>query len=85
MKPKVEELMIDRMDQNQEIVNRYLNDQAFQAVAFQTLVKPVHSERAAASGHHGPSSHSQNSHKVESLGQHSPATSKVHVCTQRMG
>lgn len=29
MKPKVEGLMMDRMDQNQDIVNRYLNDTDF--------------------------------------------------------
>lgn len=44
MKPKVEGLMIDRMDQNQEIVNRYLNDPAFQAVAFKALVKRIYEE-----------------------------------------
>jgi hypothetical protein len=31
MKPKVEGLMIDRMDRNQEIVNRDLNDPAFRS------------------------------------------------------
>jgi type I restriction enzyme, R subunit len=31
MKPKVEGLMIDRMDQNQQIVNRNLNDADFQS------------------------------------------------------
>jgi type I restriction enzyme R subunit len=44
MKSKVEGLMIDRMDQNQEIVNRYLNDPAFQAVAFTALVKRIYDE-----------------------------------------
>jgi len=44
MKPKVEGLMIDRMDQNQEIVNRYLNDATFQGVAFKAIVKRVYEE-----------------------------------------
>ncbi len=43
MKPKVEELMIDRMDQNQEIVNRYLNDPAFQGAARFDVVTWVNS------------------------------------------
>jgi type I restriction enzyme R subunit len=37
MKPKVEGLMLDWMDQNQEIVNRYLNDPAFQSAAFEAI------------------------------------------------
>lgn len=44
MKPKVETLMIDRMDQNQEIVNRYLNDPTFQSAAFRAIVKRVYDE-----------------------------------------
>ena len=44
MKPKVEGLMIDRMDQNQEIVNRYLNDPAFQSAAFKAIVKQIYNE-----------------------------------------
>jgi type I restriction enzyme R subunit len=44
MKPKLEELMIDRMHQNQEIVNRYLNDPAFQSAAFKAIVKRVYDE-----------------------------------------
>ena len=36
--------MIDRMDQNQEIVNRYLNDPAFQSAAFKAIVKQIYSE-----------------------------------------
>ena len=61
MKPKVEGLMIDRMDQNQEIVNRYLNDPAFQTAAFKALVRKIYEDirrgggppaapRSAASG-----------------------------------
>jgi type I restriction enzyme R subunit len=44
MKPKVEGLMIDRMDQNQDIVNRYLNDPEFQAAAFKSLVQRIYRE-----------------------------------------
>jgi type I restriction enzyme, R subunit len=44
MRPKVEGLMIDRMDQNQEIVNRYLNDPAFQSAAFKAIVKQIYNE-----------------------------------------
>ena len=44
MKPKVEGLMIDRMDQNQEIVNRYLNDAAFQGAAFKAIVKQIYEQ-----------------------------------------
>jgi type I restriction enzyme R subunit len=44
MKAKVEGLMIDRMDQNQEIVNRYLNDPAFQSAAFKAIVKQIYNE-----------------------------------------
>ncbi len=44
MRPKVETLMIDRMDQNQDIVNRYLNDPAFQTAAFKAIVKRVYDE-----------------------------------------
>ncbi|MFO0666768.1 MAG: type I restriction endonuclease [Polyangiaceae bacterium] len=44
MKPKVEGLMIDRMDQNQEIVNRYLNDPAFQSAAFKAIVRKIYEQ-----------------------------------------
>jgi type I restriction enzyme R subunit len=44
MKAKVEGLMIDRMDQNQEIVTRYLNDPEFQAVMFDLLVKRIYED-----------------------------------------
>ena len=36
--------MIDRMDQNQDIVNRYLNDPEFQSVAFKAIVKRIYKE-----------------------------------------
>ena len=44
MKPKVEGLMIDRMEQNQEIVTRYLNDPAFQTATFKALVGKIYEE-----------------------------------------
>jgi type I restriction enzyme, R subunit len=44
MKEKVESLMIDRMDQNQEIVSKYLNEPKFQEVAFGLLVKRIYEE-----------------------------------------
>ena len=48
MKSKVESLMIDRMEQNQEIVSKYLNDPKFQEVAFALLVKRIYNELRAA-------------------------------------
>lgn len=50
MKAKVEGLMIDRMDQNQEIVTRYLNDPQFQDVAFRLLVRRIYEEIRAQEG-----------------------------------
>jgi hypothetical protein len=44
MKGKVEGLMFDRMDQNQEIVTRYLNDPQFQDLAFRLLVRRIYDE-----------------------------------------
>ena len=41
---EVEVLMVDRMDQNQEIVTRYLNDPQFQDIAFRLLVKRIYDE-----------------------------------------
>jgi hypothetical protein len=32
------------MDQNQEIVNRYLNDPAFQSAAFKAIVKQIYQQ-----------------------------------------
>jgi type I restriction enzyme, R subunit len=48
MKPKVEGLMIDRMEQNQEIVTRYLNDPAFQTAAFKALIAQIYQEIRAS-------------------------------------
>ena len=50
MKSKVEALMIDRMDQNQEMVNRYLNDPAFQSAAFKAMVSQIYKEIRAGGG-----------------------------------
>lgn len=48
MKSKLEGLMIDRMDQNEEVVKRYLNDLDFQRMAFQLLVKKIYDEIRAS-------------------------------------
>ncbi|MFO0760172.1 MAG: DEAD/DEAH box helicase family protein [Byssovorax sp.] len=50
MKGKVEGLMVDRMDQNQEIVTRYLNDMQFQDMAFRLLVKRIYEEIRSGRG-----------------------------------
>ena len=42
--------MIDRMDQNQEIVNRYLNEPEFQTAAFKALVRRIYGEVRAGMG-----------------------------------
>lgn len=42
--------MIDRMDQNQEIVTRSLNDPQFQDVAFRLLVKRICEEIRGGKG-----------------------------------
>lgn len=55
MKPKVEGLMIDRMEQNQEIVTRYLNDPTFQTAAFKSLISRLYKE-IRRDGAHPPSS-----------------------------
>ena len=43
-RPKVEELMLDRMERNQEIVTRYLNDPEFRAVVDQELARRTYEE-----------------------------------------
>ncbi|MBI2378720.1 MAG: hypothetical protein HYV07_32295 [Deltaproteobacteria bacterium] len=52
MKSKVEGLMIDRIEQNREIVTRYLNDEQFQEVVFDALVRRIYD---AARDSHAPS------------------------------
>jgi len=44
MKGKIEELTVDRMDQNQKIVTRYLNDPQFQDIAFRLAVRRLNDE-----------------------------------------
>lgn len=56
MKPKFEGLMIDRMDQNQEIVNRYLNDPAFQGAAFKAIAKQLYDQIRRGSSRPPPAS-----------------------------
>ena len=55
-KAKVEELMIDRMEQNQEIVTRYFNDGAFGATLFKALVRRVYDEIRSGRGSQPPAS-----------------------------
>ena len=47
MRKKIEDLMSDRMDQNEDIVTRYLNDPQFQAVAFKVLVERIYEQARA--------------------------------------
>ncbi|WP_438020291.1 type I restriction endonuclease [Sorangium sp. So ce315] len=50
MGQKIEDLMIDRMDQNQDIVTRYLNDQEFRETVFPLLVKKLYEAVRADAG-----------------------------------
>ena len=43
-RPKVEELMLDRMERNQDIVTRYLNDPEFRAVVDQELARGTYDQ-----------------------------------------
>ena len=43
-RPKVEGLMLDRMDRNQEIVTRYLNDGEFRRVVDQELARRTYDQ-----------------------------------------
>lgn len=56
MKPKVDGLMLDRMDQNQDIVNRYFNDAPFGTAVFKALVKKVYEEIRRGSSRPPPAS-----------------------------
>jgi type I restriction enzyme R subunit len=50
-RPKVEGLMLDRMDRNQDIVTRYLNDPEFRAIVDQELARRTYDQiRSGASG-----------------------------------
>ncbi len=44
LKKKLEGLMVDRMDDNEQIVTRYLNDTEFQAVVFKWIAKRVYED-----------------------------------------
>jgi type I restriction enzyme R subunit len=44
MKAKLRDAIVDRMDQNEAIATRYLNEQDFEAVAFGELVKRIYQE-----------------------------------------
>jgi type I restriction enzyme R subunit len=44
MKGKMEGKMVDRIDQNSAIVERYLNEKDFQDVAFKLLVRKLYEE-----------------------------------------
>ena len=44
LKQKIADLMIDRMDQNSEIVSKYMNEQEFQDLAFRELAKRIYEE-----------------------------------------
>ena len=44
MKPVIDGLIIDRMDQNQEIVNQHSNEAALQSVAFKAIVKQIYEQ-----------------------------------------
>jgi type I restriction enzyme R subunit len=43
-RPKVEELMLDRMERNQDIVTRYLNDPEFRAIVDQELARRTYDQ-----------------------------------------
>jgi len=44
MKPRIDELMIDRMEQNRDIVDRYNSDESFESAVFTALVKRIYAE-----------------------------------------
>jgi type I restriction enzyme R subunit len=44
LRKKLETLMVDRMDDNEKIVTRYLNDAEFQSVVFQWIAKRVYDD-----------------------------------------
>ena len=44
IKDKVEGLMIDRMDRNQDIVSKYLNEDDFKAAVFDHLAKRIYED-----------------------------------------
>ena len=44
LKSKIEGLMLDRMERNEGIVTKYLNEQEFQDVAFKEIAKRIYDE-----------------------------------------
>ena len=44
MKGKLRDAIVDRMDQNEKIATRYLNEEQFEAVAFRELVKRIYED-----------------------------------------
>jgi type I restriction enzyme, R subunit len=54
----IEELMIERMEQNDEIVTRYMSDREFQALAFPILAREIFEAIRGTSQSGGPSSKS---------------------------
>ena len=44
MRKKIADLMVERMEQNQEIVTKYLDEKEFQEVAFRELVKSIYQD-----------------------------------------
>ena len=49
-RPKVEGLMLDRMERNQDIVTRYLNDPEFRAIVDQELARRTYDEIRGGGG-----------------------------------
>jgi type I restriction enzyme, R subunit len=48
LRPKIEGLMLDRMEQNQGIVTKYLNEQEFQDAAFKELARRIYDALGSA-------------------------------------
>jgi len=44
MRQKISDLMVERMEQNQEIVTKYLDEKDFQDIAFRALVKAIYED-----------------------------------------
>ena len=44
MRQKISDLMVERMEQNQEIVTKYLDQKDFQDIAFRELVKAIYQD-----------------------------------------
>jgi type I restriction enzyme R subunit len=54
LRARLKDLMIDRMDQNADIVSRYLNEREFEEVAFAEMAKRIYEEIRGAVGGSGP-------------------------------